>query len=65
MSPTPRQIAAVFGCDTDQVRAQFAKNARQLGAMAEKARRTARKVNGFTSVELQTLTTRAAAKSAK
>lgn len=37
MNASPEQIARVFGCSPAQVRAQFAKNARQLRGMAAKA----------------------------
>ena len=39
----------------EQIRAQFAKNAKQLGEMEEKARATGRKVNGYTAEKLAEL----------
>lgn len=59
--PTPSQIAKIFGCTEQQVRKQFASNAKQLSSMASKAQRTSRKVNGFTAEQLCRMADNAAA----
>ena len=61
--PTLAQIAAQFRCSVYQVKEQFAKNSRQLQRMADKARATGRKVNGFTFVELTAKANEAEARS--
>jgi hypothetical protein len=50
MQITDETKAAVLGCTPAQLRAQFAKNARQLRAMAVKAR--GRKINGYSADQL-------------
>lgn len=60
---TISEIARQFGCTPDQVRAQFAKNADQMAKMAEKARSTTRKVNGYTAEQLYTKAEQAKARS--
>jgi hypothetical protein len=52
---TAEQIAAKFGCTAEQVKAQHAKNAKELEGMAEKASRTGRKVNNYTEAQLRQL----------
>jgi hypothetical protein len=47
-NPTTNQVAKLFGCTEAQVKAQYAKNAKQLEAMAAKVHKTGRKVNGYT-----------------
>jgi hypothetical protein len=42
----------MFGCSPSQVRAQYGKNADQLLAMHQQAKRTGKPVNGFTASEL-------------
>lgn len=61
--PSPLQISSLFGCDEGQVRAQFAKNAKQLGDMAKTAKRIGKKVNGYTANALDTLASNARIKS--
>lgn len=46
------KIAARFNCTPEQVRAQYRRNAVQLAAMAERARKTGKRVNGYTADEL-------------
>lgn len=60
--PTTNQIASLFGCSEAQVRAQFAKNAAQLEAMAAKAESTGRKVNNYTAAQLREMAAKARAK---
>lgn len=55
---TNEQIAKIFGCTTNAVRRQFAANAAQTARMADKARTTGRKVNGYTLAQLETITAR-------
>lgn len=50
---TTHQIAKIFGCTEDQVRAQFLANANQLAKMRAKAVKTGKKVNGYTAAELR------------
>lgn len=47
------EIANVFGCTPEQVKAQMARNASSLQAMADKAVTTGRKVNGYTARQLE------------
>jgi hypothetical protein len=47
------KIAGQFGCTPAQVAAQFAKNKKQLTAMADQAADTGKKVNGFTELQLR------------
>lgn len=49
---TVSQVAKMFGCSPSQVRAQYGKNADQLLAMHQQAKRTGKPVNGFTASEL-------------
>lgn len=49
---THEQIASLFNCTPEQVRAQFDKNARQLLAMADKAKSSEGRVNNYTSTQL-------------
>jgi hypothetical protein len=62
--PTPAQIAALFGCTPDQVRAQFTKNAAQLDSLASKASAKSKKVNGYTAAQLRQLADAARASAA-
>ena len=62
-TPNPAQIAGLLGCTEAQIRAQFAQNAKQLAAMADKAKTTGRKVNGYTAEELRSSADEAASKS--
>ena len=48
--PALREIAALFGVSEERVRAQFRRNAAQLGRMADRA--GGGKVNGFTRAQL-------------
>lgn len=50
---SPEQIAAIMGCSPDQVRAQFAKNAKQLQKMADKGEATGTKQGEFTPEQLR------------
>ena len=52
MQITDKSKAAVLGCTPAQLRVQFAKNARQLRAMAKQAQRTNKKVNGYSADDL-------------
>ena len=52
MKPTTAQIAKLFGCSEQQVRDQFHANAAQLTRLADKSKRTGRKVNGYTAEQL-------------
>jgi hypothetical protein len=45
-------VAKRFGTTIERVRAQYLANAAQMRAMAEKAERTGRKVNGYTAEQL-------------
>jgi len=47
-----KQIAQILGASESAVRRQYAKNAEQLRDMAEQARGTGRKVNGYSAEEL-------------
>lgn len=49
---TPAEIARAMGCTEQQARAQLARNAAQLDAMAAKAKATGKKVNGYTYEQL-------------
>jgi hypothetical protein len=53
MNPKAEIIARMFGVPVENVRRQYAKNARQLRVMEAKARRTGLKVNGYTANELR------------
>lgn len=55
MPATLEQIAKQFGCTSEQVRQQFARNARSLATMADKAKQRGRKVNGYTASELSAM----------
>lgn len=59
---TREQIAKIFGCTPQQVKAQFSANAEQLYAMATKASATGKKVNGYTAAQLTGHAKRMAAK---
>lgn len=50
---SPEHIAKVFGCSVEQAKAQLARNAQQLEAIADKARQTGRPVNHYTEKELR------------
>lgn len=45
-------VAKMFGCTEEQARAQYMANAKQVVKMAEKARVTGKKVNGYTEAQL-------------
>ena len=49
---TASEIARTMGCTLNQARAQLARNAKQLDAMAAKAKATGKKVNGYTYEQL-------------
>lgn len=51
--PTIDQLAAIFKCTPDQVRAQFARNAEATQKDADKARATGKKIRKYTADELQ------------
>lgn len=59
------QMAARFRCTTDQIRAQFKRNADDLAAMAAVAERKGRKVNGYTAAELRAKSAKMAARAAE
>ena len=46
------QVANRFGCTVEQARVLYEKNAHQLQSMANKAKRTGRNVNNYTSAQL-------------
>ena len=50
--PTIDQIAAMLKCTPDQVRAQFAKNAADTQADADKAAASGKKVRKYTAEQL-------------
>jgi predicted transcriptional regulator len=50
---TAAEIAERFGCTEEQVRALHRKNSEALAKMADKAVRTRKKVNGYTSGQLR------------
>jgi hypothetical protein len=52
-NPSAQEVALIFGCTPEQVRAQYLRNAKQLAEMAERAHVTGRKFNGFTEAELR------------
>ena len=45
-------MANLFGCTVEQVRALYLKNSGQLRSMALKAEATGKRVNGYTAEEL-------------
>ena len=49
---TASEIARIMGCTVQQARAQLARNAAQLDAMASKAKATGKNVNGYTYEQL-------------
>jgi transposase-like protein len=49
---TVSELAERFGVTPEQVRAQYARGTQVLRLMAEKARKSGRKVNGYTANEL-------------
>lgn len=53
IQPNAAASAKRFGCTVAQAKALFAKNAVGFRQMAEKAERTGRKVNGYTSAQLR------------
>ena len=52
IKPSAERTAKTFGCTIEQAKRQFAKNAKGLREMADKAKRTGKKVNGYTEAEL-------------
>lgn len=58
MSTVPTRIEAmaqILGCTPEQVKAQLAKNAKQLRSMEAEAIEKGRKVNGYTASDLGAL----------
>jgi hypothetical protein len=51
-SPNAARSASVFGCTVEQARSLMARNSVVLSGMALKAKRTGKKVNGYTSAQL-------------
>lgn len=51
-----QQIANFFGVSTDNLKRQYAENAKVLETMHAKAVKTGKKVNGYTAAQLQTMT---------
>lgn len=49
---TVQEAAQIFGCSIDSIREQYAKNAKGLRTMADKAQKTGKKVNGYTFAQL-------------
>jgi hypothetical protein len=47
------QICKLFGCTMDQLNAQYAANATVLDKMHNKAKKTSKKVNGYTEAQLK------------
>ena len=50
---TPAEIAARFGCTVEQAREQLLANAKQMAAMAAKARAAGKKLRGYTAEQLE------------
>ena len=46
------KVAKLFGCTVEQAQSLYERNARQLQSMANKARRSGRKVNHYTAAQL-------------
>lgn len=57
-SLSKEQICQMFGCTMEQLNAQYASNAGVLKGMHEKAKRTGKKVNGYTEQQLKAHTAR-------
>jgi hypothetical protein len=49
----PSEVAAIFNCPVENVRAQYLRNAAQLEAMAAKTEATGKPVNGYTAESLR------------
>lgn len=60
--PSPAVVAAMFGVSETGVREAYARNAKQLRGMAEKAIQTGQKVRGFTGEQLKRMAESAAQK---
>ncbi len=52
--PDAQRSALAFGCTLEQAQRLMARNAAGLAQMADKAKRTGRKCNGYTESELRT-----------
>ncbi len=48
MKATKEQMCKLYGCTMEQLNSQFKENASGLNKMADKAKKTGVKVNGFT-----------------
>lgn len=53
MKPTTTQVAALFGVPAENVRRQYAANARQLQRMADHARKVGGEYRGQTAAQWQ------------
>lgn len=53
--PNLEAFARMMGATVEQVHSQLERNKRQLASMAEQARKTGRKVNGYTAEQLEIL----------
>lgn len=62
-TPSVPQIAKLFNVTPEQVRRQFARNAKQLARMSAQAVRRGGKVNGFTAGKLASFAKMALTKS--
>lgn len=52
-TPDANRAARIFGCTVEQAKSLMAKNAAQMATMADKAKRTGKKVNNYTESELR------------
>lgn len=50
---TPHEVAKQFGCSVKQARRQIEKSRAGILGMLQKARKTGRKVNGYTESQLE------------
>jgi chromosome segregation and condensation protein ScpB len=62
---TNEQIAKQLGCTAEQVRRQFAQNAKTLRGMESKAVKTGNRVNHYTAAELASHASKFEAKAKK
>lgn len=54
MNKTPEQMAKIFGCTVEQLKAHMVKNSMQMDAMAQKAKASSSgKYRGFTAEYLE------------
>jgi hypothetical protein len=52
MNFTKDEICKMFNCSMNQLNTQYARNAKTLATMRDKAKKTGKKVNGYTYKEL-------------